>query len=65
MSPQEARNWLRSKTELDPEVQRTADRLVCQLTGAPDLSLGPDGSVILRWNLYGVTTTATVSKDQG
>lgn len=65
MSPQEARDLIRASVEIDPDVRRRADRLVCELLGEPEISAGPNGSLILRWHLDGITTVATISKDQG
>lgn len=63
MTPQQARDRIRSFEGVDPEVRIQADRLVCRLLGESDIELAADGSITFRWNLDGVTTVARVSKD--
>lgn len=49
MHGQEARDYIQSLKQIDPQVVRRADQVFCQLTGDPDITAESDGSIRLLW----------------
>jgi hypothetical protein len=68
MRSQEARDYIQSLKHLDPQVVRKADSIYCQLTGDPDITAEPDGSIRLVWKHWADETIkidVKVSKEKG